>query len=341
MVKIRNLLSGGLKPSSNPPTRIKGVLQRRGIGRVLERSFGILMNTGLNLGRVVGGHASPSSLVLDHELSELRLVLERQGGILLDCTQEVLGTKVRDYLETRRLNSVADLLGRLQASDSEAENLLGHLLDGETSFFRHPNAFSVFQNQVLPELHARKADQNPQSLRLWSAGCSTGEEAYSIGLAMCEAMTGNTGSWSIHILASDIRQKALTFAERGLYPQAALASLPRAQVQTYFAKVGQHYLAKPRLRNLITFTQMNLARPAYLGRFDCIFCMDVLPHFSCAQRIALTQRLHLYLEPGGYLFLGDGEKLQTADATFQSETHKNFTLFRKPFTAAARAGRSF
>lgn len=297
------------------------------------------MNTGLNLGRSGGGHKPPTNLVLDHELSELRLVLERQGGVLLDCPQEVLGSKVRDYLEGRRLNSVADLLGRLQASDTEGEMLLGHLLDGETSFFRHPTAFSVFQSQVLPELHARKADQSSQSLRMWSAGCSTGEEAYSIGLAMCEAMNGQAGSWIIHILASDIRQNALTFAERGLYPQPALANLPRAHLQTYFAKVGQHFLAKPRLRNLITFTQMNLARPAYLGRFDCIFCMDVLPHFSSAQRVALTQRLHLYLEPGGYLFLGDGEKLQTADVNFQSEIHKNFTLFRKPFAAAARAGR--
>jgi chemotaxis methyl-accepting protein methylase len=297
------------------------------------------MSTGFNLGRSGGGQKPPTNLVLEHELSELRLVLERQGGVLLDCPQDVLGTKVRDYLVQRRLNSVADLLGRLQASDTEAETLLGHLLDGDTSFFRHPNAFLVFQKQVLPELHARKADQSPQSLRIWSAGCSTGEEAYSIGLSICEAMSGNAGNWSVHILASDIRQKALTFAERGLYPQTALADLPRAQLQAYFAKVGQHCLAKPRLRNLITFTQMNLARPAYLGRFDCIFCMDVLPHFSSAQRVALTQRLHLYLEPGGYLFLGDGEKLHTADVNFQSETHKNFTLYRKPFASAARTGR--
>src|SRR5215475_626643 len=184
------------------------------------------MNTGFNLGRLGAGHNPGSGFVLDHELSELRLVLERQGGVLLDCTQEALGVKVREYLETRRLNSLADLLGRLQASDTECETLLGHLLDCDTGFFRHPVAFSVFRNRVLPELHARKSNQTPQSLRIWSAGCSTGEEAYSIGVTMCEAMKDNLGSWSIHILASDIRQKALTFAERGLYPQSALAELP-------------------------------------------------------------------------------------------------------------------
>ena len=299
------------------------------------------MSTGFNLGRANGGSKPPVNLVLEHELSELRLLMERQGGVLLDCPQDVLCAKVGEYLESRRLKSVADLLGRLQASDTECESLLAHLLDGDTGFFRHPGAFSVFQGQVLPELNSRKMADNPQSLRIWSAGCSTGEEAYSIGLSVCEAMSGSAMGWSIHILASDIRQEALTFAERGLYPQSALAALPRPQVQSYFAKVGHHFLAKPRLRNLITFTQMNLARPAYLGRFDCIFCMDVLPRFSSAQRVALAQRLHLYLEPGGYLVLGDGEKLHTADVTFQSETHKNFTLYRKPFAAAARAGRSF
>src|SRR5262249_16193648 len=167
----------------------------------------------------------------------------------------------------------------------------------------------------------------------------TGEEAYSIGLAVCEAMKDAAGSWTIHILASDVRQDALTFAERGLYPHAALAALPRSLVHKYFANLDQHFLAKPRLRNLITFTQMNLVRPAYLGRFDCIFCMDVLPHFSSAQRVALAQRLHLYLEPGGYLLLGDGEKLPAADVTFQTKSHQSFTLYRKPLAAAARAGK--
>jgi chemotaxis methyl-accepting protein methylase len=297
------------------------------------------MSTGFNIGRSTGGSKPPTNLVLEHELSELRLLMERQGGALLDCPQHDLSTKVAEYLQSRRLKSVADLLGRLQVSDTECENLLAHLVDGETALFRHPGAFAVFQQQVLPRLHQRKTEANPQSLRIWSAGCSTGEEAYSIGVSVCEAMDGNGAAWSIHILATDIRQSALTFAERGLYPQPALAGLTRQQLQAFFAKVGQHYLAKPRLRNLITFAQMNLARPVYLGRFDCIFCMDVLPHFSSAQRMALVQRLHLYLEPGGYLLLGDGEKLHTADASFQSETHKNFTLYRKPLAAAARAGK--
>jgi len=297
------------------------------------------MSIGFNFGDANGSSKPPARFVLDHELSELRLILERQGGILLDSPQDVLISKINQYLEKRHLTSVADLIGRLQASDSECENLLANLVDDETGFFRHPNAFSVFRTQVLTELCLRKSIDAPQSLRIWSVGCASGEEAYSIGLSVCQSMSGNGLGWSIHILASDIRQDALTYAERGLYPQSALAALPGPLVQSYFARVGQHCLAKPRLRNLITFTQMNVARPAYLGRFDCIFCMDVLPHFSTSQRLALSQRLHLYLEPGGYLLVGDGEKLHTTDVQFQSEVHKNFTLYRKPLAIAAKNGR--
>jgi chemotaxis methyl-accepting protein methylase len=300
------------------------------------------MNTGLTPGRSGVGLRHTANLVLDHEVSELRLIVERRGGVLLAYPQDILCEKLGQYLEARQLKSVADLLGRVQASEAECEDLLAHLLDGDTGYFCHPNAFAAFQNRVLPGLLEKKAAPDDlQSLRIWSAGCSTGEEAYSIGLCVCDAMSGRVVARSIHILATDIRQDALTFAEHGLYPQAAHAGIPRDRIQTYFTKIGQHFLAKPRLRNLITFTQMNLARPAYLGRFDCIFCMDVLPHFSTVQRIALAQRLHLYLEPGGYLLLGDGEKLPTADVAFQSEMHKGFMLYRKPLATAAGAGKLF
>ncbi len=96
---------------------------------------------------------------------------------------------------------------------------------------------------------------------------------------------------------------------------------------------------KPRLRSLVTFNCMNLARPSYIGRFDCIFCMDVLPHFSRVQRLAVLERLHLYLEPGGYLFLSQTEKLSAPNLNFRSETFDGYTFHRKPMAASAAYGR--
>ena len=346
--------------------------------------------------------------ILEHELSELRLLVERQTGILLDCPNSALAAHVADYLESQELDSPAALLDRLRAPELDPA-MLATFLDGalnvNTGFFRHPGAMNALARQVIPQLYARKSESGPATLRIWSAGCSTGEEAYSIAMTLCEppspssngngngsgkekdkssAKTGGIAEtsapvsaekgirdWSIHIVGSDLLPGAIEVAERGLYPQSALAGLPPAAIRACFSKIGSvngssegsqtpaatgasngtsngsgsngssngHLLVKPRLRSLVTFNTMNLTKPVYIGRFDCIFCMDVLPHLSRVQRVALMERLHLYLEPGGYLFLSQTEKLCAPNLNFRSETYDGYTFHRKPLAASAAYGR--
>jgi chemotaxis methyl-accepting protein methylase len=180
-----------------------------------------------------------------------------------------------------------------------------------------------------------------------------------------EPSNGHAKEWSIHIVGSDLLSSAIQVAERGLYPQSALAGLPPAMIRACFSKIGTtngngngalaleapgtsngngsngnaHLLVKPRLRSLVTFNTMNLTKPVYIGRFDCIFCMDVLPFLSRAQRVALMERLHLYLEPGGYLFLSQTEKLCAPNLNFRQETYDGYTMHRKPMAASAAYGR--
>jgi len=389
--------------------------------------------------------------ILEHELSELRLLVERQTGILLDCPNSALAAHVAEYLEKQELESPAALLDRLRSSDQDPAALPGFLdgvLNVNTGFFRHPGAMNALARQVIPQLYSRKSDDGPCTLRIWSAGCGTGEEAYSIAMALCSVLPGNgnggngngasngssvastmaanaasnaasnnngnggrdkdkdkdakektaasrnggiaensaagltaqgTKDWSVHIVGSDLLPSAIEVAERGLYPQSALAGLPPASIRACFSKIGSpsqasqesaqnggsngsgngagngstngsngsgngstngaHLLVKPRLRSLVTFNTMNLTKPVYIGRFDCIFCMDVLPHLSRAQRTALIERLHLYLEPGGYLFLSQTEKLSIANLNFRSETFDGYTFHRKPLAASAAYGR--
>jgi chemotaxis methyl-accepting protein methylase len=274
--------------------------------------------------------------VLEAELSEIRLLLERQTGVLVDASSEKICEAVSAYVERKHLSSANQLIETLRGSDEDCE-LLENLLDGETGFFRYPEAFEFLTQVALPEMQSRKPGENALNLRMWSAGCSSGQEAYSIAITLCEALNGNP-SWNVHIVGSDIRREALETAERGLYPASELEHLPRALVQKYFAKVGQHFLLKPRVRNLVTFAPTNLSKPHYIGRFDCIFCMKVLSQFSAAQRAALVHRLHLYLQPGGYLFLGKGEKLPATDANFQIQSTPEYTVYRKPMAAAVGIG---
>jgi chemotaxis methyl-accepting protein methylase len=260
--------------------------------------------------------------------------------VLLNTETETLVAVAGEFQKSQHLGSVEDLLARLRSSDVECESLAARLLDGKTGFFRHPAAYESLTKMALPDLLQRRTGDHPRTVRIWSAGCSTGEEAYSIAISVCETINRNgSNGGSVHVVASDIRRQAVEAAERGLYPKRDLQRIPRQVVQTYFARVGEHFLVKPRLRNLVTFSTMNLAQPAYLGQFDCIFCMDVLPQFSTAQRIALTQRLHLYLQPGGYLFLGQEEKLPAADVPFSCQKNKDYNVYQKPLVAAAKSGR--
>jgi two-component system CheB/CheR fusion protein len=338
--------------------------------------------------------------ILEHELSEMRLLVERQTGVLLDCPNSALAAHVAEYLEQHELDSPAAVLDRLRACDLDpatfAEFLDG-VLNVKTGFFRHPGAMNALARHVMPQLYSRKADDGACTLRIWSAGCATGEEAYSIAMALCEAMPSGSGNgsgngngkeskaasknggiseasvppmsgreWAIHIVGSDLLRSSIEVAERGLYPQSALTGLPPAMIRACFSKIGNvngngasdgsqngagngsngnasngngHLLVKPRLRSLVTFNTMNLTKPVYIGRFDCIFCMDVLPQLSRAQRVALMERLHLYLEPGGYLFLSQTEKLCTPNLNFRQETYDGYTIHRKPMAASAAYGR--
>ena len=350
--------------------------------------------------------------ILEHELSELRLLIERQTGILLDCPNSALAAHLAEYLEGHEMESAAALLGRLRSSELDPADLaefLDGVLNVTTGFFRHPGAMNALTRQIIPQLYARKSNESAATLRIWSAGCSTGEEAYSIAMAICDSLSNGNGSttngarsgtgskeskaagrnggisensapasckstvrdWTIHIVGSDLLPSAIKMAERGLYPQHAVTGLPPATIRACFSKIGTtngavnglsdaanvaigngssngnsaangsgtHLLVKPRLRSLVTFNTMNLTKPVYIGRFDCIFCMDVLPHLSRAQRIALMERLHLYLEPGGYLFLSQTEKLCAPNLNFRSETYDGYTFHRKPMAASAAYGR--
>ncbi|MGB2605773.1 MAG: CheR family methyltransferase [Candidatus Sulfotelmatobacter sp.] len=371
-----------------------------------------------------------TSTILEHELSELRLLVERQTGVVLDCPNSALAAHIADYIESHGLGSSAALLERLRSPEqypSVLSSLLDGLINANTGFFRHPGALNALAQHVVPQICARKGTDGPSPLRIWSAGCATGEETYSIAMAVCDALSqgasgtnnsngsnnatrqgagnpaGNgaangkavtrTGgiidstvssakpgaTLSIHIVGSDLLPHNIEAADRGVYLQSALDGLPPATIRNYFSKISSpttspngtaidprndarnearseardfspstfqpvpnsaaHLLVKPRLRSLVTFNCMNLARPGYIGRFDCIFCMDVLPHFSRAQRIALIERLHLYLEPGGYLFLSQTEKLITSNLNFRAETYDGYTFHRKPPAASAAYGR--
>ena len=137
-------------------------------------------------------------------------------------------------------------------------------------------------------------------------------------------------SWNVEILATDIGRQALKHAERGIYSGRSLASVNERQLAAHFTPVEGGQQIRPRIRKMVTFTQMNLASAVYLGRMDVIFCMNVMIYFSEQRRRALVQRFYDTLEPGGYLFLGHSESISKMPVKFQAIVLNDCILYRKP-----------
>lgn len=272
----------------------------------------------------------PGHGLSEHELSEIRMLIEERTGICFDESRErFFSTRVREHLRAKGLQRGTDLLRNMRKSNVEYEALLERLLTQETSFFRYPGVYEAFEKRVLPELHTKKFWKNPRTLRIWSAGCSTGEEPYSIAISIADSLSF-ADSWNVEIMATDVGRQALKHAERGVYTGRSIASVSEKQLANHFSAVEGGQQIKPRLRKMVSFAQMNLASPVYLGRMDAIFCMNVLIYFSEERRRSVVQRFYETLEPGGYLFLGHSESISKMPVKFQAIVLNDCILYRKP-----------
>lgn len=283
--------------------------------------------------------ASQSDATLtEHELSEMRSLLEQRSGILFDTSRErFFSGRVREYMREKKFVHGAELLRLVRSSNVEYDRLLERLLTQETSFNRYPAIFSALERRVLPEMHTKKFWEDPRSLRIWSAGCASGEEPYTIAITVADAFE-STETWNVQILATDISRQALDIAEQGVYPRRELETLKPHQFSNYFTQQGENaFKVKPKIRNMVTFAPLNLAQAVYMGRFDCIFCMNVLIYFTEERRAALIQRFFDYLEPGGYLFLGHAESVAKAGVNFEPIVVGDSLIYQKPVTAAKKA----
>ena len=272
----------------------------------------------------------PEHGLSDHELSEIRMLIEERTGIHFDASRErFFSTRVREHLRERGYSHGIELLRAARRTNVAYEALLEKLLTQETTFFRYPAVFEAFEKHVLPELHVKKFWRNPRTLRIWSAGCSTGEEPYSIAITVLDTLSF-AEAWDVEILATDVGRQALKVAERGVYSGRSIASVNERQLATHFSSVPSGHEVKNRVRKIVSFAQMNLASPVYVGRMDLIFCMNVLIYFSEERRRALVQRFYDALEPGGYLFLGHSESISKMPVKFQAIVLGDCIMYRKP-----------
>ena len=225
--------------------------------------------------------------------------------------------------------------------DAELRLLLNEITIGETYMFRHPAQLDALRNVILAQVMEGKSAIGVKRVRVWSAGCSTGEEPYTLAMFLLEEK--QLAGWNFDILATDLNSNSLETARAGIYGDYALRNVAEPLRRKYFRDAGNGRLeANDLLKSHIRFDRVNLSddsKMVFLKGIDIIFCCNVLIYFDLASKRRVVQHFYTNLITGGYLFLGHAESLFRVDEAFQLVHFPSTTAYRKPPAGSAVGGK--
>ncbi len=265
-------------------------------------------------------------------------------GVALDSTKTYLvETRLKTMMQQNACASYLDLYNKVKAdrSGNMEKEVVNAITTTETLFFRDAAPFELFKHKILPDLIDARAKANPGRpvpLRIWSAACSTGQEVYSIAIALREAL-GNLNNFQISILGTDISDEAVTRASYGKYNKFEIErGLPAQTLNRYFTLMGDGWKIKDEIRAMAVFKKFNLMKPfTGMGRFDVVFCRNVAIYFTPADKKQVFEKIAGVLEPDGSLVIGSTESLTGVTEAFEARRYMR-SIFYQP--SASRAGAS-
>ena len=241
-----------------------------------------------------------------HPENKLRLLSDRCGRRM----KELKTPTLREYLKCLTANAVR---GELVA-------LLNEITIGETCFFRNQPQLDALRQIVIPKLLQAKSHLPLRRLRIWSAGCSTGEEPYTLSMLMLEEAHGRLRDWTVEILATDLNERSLEHAKNALYGTYSTRNLNPHYRQKYFTQIAEQLQVQAPVHNSISFSRLNLSddgRMAFMKGLDVIFCCNVLIYFDLTSKRRVIQHFYNNLLPHGYLFMGHSESLYGVSDDFR------------------------
>jgi chemotaxis protein methyltransferase CheR len=247
----------------------------------------------------------------DEQFQRIRALVHKHTGIsLASAKHELIYGRLVRRLRVLGLPGFADYIALLEREDAaELEQFANALTTNVTAFFREEHHFDFLAATVIPALTA--GNEAKRRVRIWSAGCSSGEEPYSVAITLAQSL-GVRRSWDVRILATDLDSQVVAAARAGVYSASRLEKLTNAQRQRFFRPTGEPgmYAVREELRSMVTFRQLNLLKPWPMkGPFDAIFCRNVVIYFDKQTQRDLFARLAHLQVPGGYLFIGHSESL--------------------------------
>jgi chemotaxis protein methyltransferase CheR len=242
-----------------------------------------------------------------HPDNKLRLLLDRCGRRM----KELKTSTLHDYFECLTIKPTRQ---------TELVALLNEITIGETCFFRSQPQLDAMRTIIIPKVLEAKAKFPLRRLRIWSAGCSTGEEPYTLSMLLLEEASSRLKGWTIEILATDLNERSLAHAKNAIYGSYSTRNLTPYFRQKYFMAVGEQLQVQPAVRNSITFSRLNLsddARMTFMKSLDVVFCCNVLIYFDLVSKRRVIQHFYNNLLPHGYLFLGHSESLYGVNDDFR------------------------
>jgi chemotaxis protein methyltransferase CheR len=253
----------------------------------------------------------------------------RRSAIVLEPGKEYLvESRLTPLVRRFGDEQISDLVARLQ---SQPENQLhSEVVDAmttnETSWFRDRLPFDAMASHILPDMLAKRVRE--RRITIWSAGCSSGQEPYSLAMMLGNAMTMHPG-WTTQIIATDLSEEMLTRAKRARYGQLEVnRGLPAQMLVSNFERIGMEWEVKESLRQMVDFRPLNLARPFDMPSVDVVFLRNVLIYFDTETKKQVLKRVRSVLRPDGYLFLGGAETTLNVDEAFEPVQFDRATCYR-------------
>jgi len=208
------------------------------------------------------------------------------------------------------------------AGSAELKQLLNDLTTNETFFFRNPPQLKALENQLLPEVATPKEKIGFRKLRIWSAGSSSGEEAYTLAMVLLERRESLLNRWTFEIVGTDINDEVLAKAREGVFNSYSVRHVPDLYMRKYFRKESsERYVISPEVKKLVNFQHLNLYddnKMIFMKTFDFIFCANVLIYFDTASKSKVVQHFYNNLQPYGYFFVGQSESLHGVSDKFKT-----------------------
>ena len=223
-------------------------------------------------------------------------------------------------------HTMRDYLEYIRAHPEEVGELVKAFLINVTQFFRDADAFAYLKREILPKLIAQ-AHEHDKVLRIWTAGCATGEEAYSVAMLLTDILGAELPQWSIKIFATDLDEAAINFARRGLYSENMLKGMPSDYRDRFFERVDHGFRISKTLRQMVIFGHQDLSRSAPFPRIDLVLCRNVLIYFTPELQDYVLNQFAFSLSPGGYLFLGKAETVRPIQPYYEL-VNKHWKVYR-------------